>query len=279
MSHSETPLEEHTCSDMVEAVADDNNATVYRPRYRMYGIRQGHWEEAVNYWDEKDRSIDLIRLQRIYYCPWCGEMLPGPLKDQWRDILENELGLDNISVFEHDDRIPPDMLTDVWWKIRGYGVTSEVLAADWGEREYFDGEVVSLSPDAPRPDPPVEGIVTCYEHAPPGFRHPAGKLPHCCDIVWDTLEDPRTLFSYFPWTREYGVRLVDITRPAGEQPLRIKPIRHCPWCGDALPPSLRDDWEKRVRARGFDPDTPCTPYPEGLPEDLASDRWWREAGL
>lgn len=52
-------------------------------------------------------------------------------------------------------------------------------------------------------------------------------------------------------------------------------IRQCPWCGAQLGASKRDLWYQTLRALGYD-----DPGNEAVPDEFASDRWWRtrEAG-
>lgn len=50
-------------------------------------------------------------------------------------------------------------------------------------------------------------------------------------------------------------------------------IRNCPWCGAALPPSLRAEWFRRLALLGV-PNPGATP--DDVPEAFRSDAWWRE---
>lgn len=42
---------------------------------------------------------------------------------------------------------------------------------------------------------------------------------------------------------------------------------YCPWCGEALPPSKRDEWFDAVEAFGLDP------WEDEVPEEFQSDAW------
>jgi hypothetical protein len=75
------------------------------------------------------------------------------------------------------------------------------------------------------------------------------------------VTDPRVAVTYLPRFREYGL-LVD-----GGPGLQL--IAHCPWCGDKLPDSLRDEFFERLEELGLEPDDP------DLPLDFRSDAWWR----
>ena len=44
-------------------------------------------------------------------------------------------------------------------------------------------------------------------------------------------------------------------------------IRFCPWCGKALPTSLRDQWFAELQKLGIDP--------EDAPEKYKTDAWYQ----
>lgn len=46
-------------------------------------------------------------------------------------------------------------------------------------------------------------------------------------------------------------------------------IDHCPWCGEKLPTSLRDEFFDRLEELGLEPND------LDVPLDLRSDAWWR----
>jgi hypothetical protein len=47
-------------------------------------------------------------------------------------------------------------------------------------------------------------------------------------------------------------------------------ISHCPWCGDPLPSSRRNQWFVELRRLALSPDDP------GLPTRFRTDAWWAE---
>lgn len=57
---------------------------------------------------------------KMFYCPWCGSILPKRLRDEFFDILEKEYGIDS-DIFEvlHNPKLPEEFRTDEWWKKRG----------------------------------------------------------------------------------------------------------------------------------------------------------------
>ena len=76
-------------------------------------LREG--ETAIRY-EAKFREYGISVLDggsstiQILFCPWCGQKLPGSLRESWFEILESknlELG---------DPTIPEDMLSEAWWK-------------------------------------------------------------------------------------------------------------------------------------------------------------------
>jgi hypothetical protein len=48
------------------------------------------------------------------------------------------------------------------------------------------------------------------------------------------------------------------------------PVGFCPWCGDALPASLRSEWFDRLHKLGYD-----DPAEQDVPDEFKSDAWWR----
>ena len=92
-------MSEHCCSEMRKFLAEDKVAISYSPDFREYAI------------DLRTSSGK----QLIKYCPWCGRMLPDPLRDTWFGELESMFtDFDGFS----DPRIPDEFRTDAWWKKR-----------------------------------------------------------------------------------------------------------------------------------------------------------------
>lgn len=89
----------------------------------------------------------------------------------------------------------------------------------------------------------------------------AGESPHICSGMERALADERVPLSYVPKLREWGV-LID-----GGPMMQV--VSHCPWCGVALPGSLRDAYFDQLEALGVEPDA------LDLPLHLRTDAWWR----
>lgn len=87
---------------------------------------------------------------------------------------------------------------------------------------------------------------------------------HCCDAMTSHLAGDDVPIVYSPRFREYGLRIMD-----GGSARQL--IDYCPWCGQRLPDSLRDEWFERLARLGFEPQDP------GIPDDMETDAWWRAA--
>ena len=57
-------------------------------------------------------------LQPMDFCPWCGTKLPKDLGIEWTEMVEKELGIEDVWDIEWDE-IPEKYKTDEWWKKRG----------------------------------------------------------------------------------------------------------------------------------------------------------------
>lgn len=49
-------------------------------------------------------------------------------------------------------------------------------------------------------------------------------------------------------------------------------IQFCPFCGDGLPPSKRDQWYEALYALGYN-----DPTEQEIPNAFNTDEWWRNA--
>jgi hypothetical protein len=96
---------EHCCSTMNHYLSLKNNRFYYSPLMREYAI------------DNKNA----ITIRLLNYCPWCGAKLPASLRDEYFSVLEKEYGLDLClsDVWERSPLIPPEFLSDEWWRKRG----------------------------------------------------------------------------------------------------------------------------------------------------------------
>lgn len=88
------------------------------------------------------------------------------------------------------------------------------------------------------------------------------KLPHACEDMRRAHEDPRTPLIYAPRVREYGIKIEDSWAK--------RTLEYCPWCGQRLPASLRDEWCERIFALGHEI------IDEDIPAPYDSDEWWRD---
>jgi hypothetical protein len=85
----------HLCEGMARALADPDIPLVYNDKFREYGITILDGGSSV---------------MLIEYCPFCGAKLPGSLRDEWFNRLD-ELGLEPES-----PELPLDMRSGAWWR-------------------------------------------------------------------------------------------------------------------------------------------------------------------
>ena len=84
----------------------------------------------------------------------------------------------------------------------------------------------------------------------------------CCPRMSDAVNDLDLPIVFEPKYREYGIRVLD----GGSSSLGIT---FCPWCGEQLPDSLRNEWFERLEKMGIDP------YGKGIPAEFMDERWYR----
>jgi hypothetical protein len=87
--------------------------------------------------------------------------------------------------------------------------------------------------------------------------------PHACADMEHTLAEADYPLIYYDKFREYGIRILD-----GGSSFVL--INFCPFCGIALPPSLRDEWFARLDKLGIEPEDPH------VPPEMKSGTWWRQ---
>ncbi len=87
---------------------------------------------------------------------------------------------------------------------------------------------------------------------------------HCCQEMQMHVEAGELHLSYDSRFREYGI---DYRHEFG---VSVQRIANCPWCGTALPVSLRDAWFAELDRLGLEPE-------DDLPASLLSDAWWRNS--
>ena len=85
---------------------------------------------------------------------------------------------------------------------------------------------------------------------------------HCCEEMSAHLTANELYLSYSSKFREYGIHYRE-GLGGGRQV-----IRDCPWCGEALPPPMRDAWFDEMDRLGINPDGE-------VPSQYLSDDWWK----
>lgn len=86
-------------------------------------------------------------------------------------------------------------------------------------------------------------------------------MKHCCEQMRDAIQDDVVPVTFLPKFREYGILVLD----GGSSFLEL---RYCPWCGNKLPSSLRDEWFDYLEAREIDPESDL------VPPEYQTEQWW-----
>ncbi len=79
------------------------------------------------------------------------------------------------------------------------------------------------------------------------------------------LSEGELHFTYIPKFREYGISYAD-----GGDSMQL--IAYCPWCGHALPKSLRMEWFNELETLKIDPDGE-------VPTRYCTDEWWANESI
>lgn len=89
----------HCCEDISKHIDNPEIPLNYNEKFREYGLKL-----------LDGGSSNLI----INHCPWCGNHFPRNLRDEWFDIVFDELELDG----PEDQGLPEEMKSDAWWRSR-----------------------------------------------------------------------------------------------------------------------------------------------------------------
>jgi hypothetical protein len=57
--------------------------------------------------------------QTLFYCFCCGKKFSQSLRDMWFTILTEEYQIEDPWEAAYEGKVPPEFLTDEWWKKRG----------------------------------------------------------------------------------------------------------------------------------------------------------------
>jgi len=89
-------------------------------------------------------------------------------------------------------------------------------------------------------------------------------IKFCCSQMEEAVDDPNIPLIFTPKFGEFGILILD----GGISSLGIA---FCPWCGQKLPDSLRDNWFDKLEQLGVDP------YGEKIPPEFTDERWYCES--
>ncbi|MBX9830706.1 hypothetical protein K2X40_02030 [Candidatus Babeliales bacterium] len=96
-------------------------------------------------------------------------------------------------------------------------------------------------------------------------------MEHCCEIMLNELNDPRTPFSYDKILRQYYVIC--------ESRICDQLLSYCPWCGKKLPEVLNEEYYDIIYDELKLEPAENVLETKGLPEEFKSDEWWKKRGL
>jgi hypothetical protein len=91
-------------------------------------------------------------------------------------------------------------------------------------------------------------------------------LPHRCASMDFSIEHPNVPIDYDDRFREFFVK-----DAPGEAAMVFA---YCPFCGQPLPTSMRQDWFETLEQRGIDVDILEASAPR-VPADMRDGAWWR----
>lgn len=86
------------------------------------------------------------------------------------------------------------------------------------------------------------------------------KLREFSSEDFDNVDTPIIYIRKFD---EYGLKIWD----GGSSSIVLD---FCPWCGDKLPTSKRDQWFEEIEQLGIDP------WTEDVPDKYNTDAWYRK---
>lgn len=95
----------------------------------------------------------------------------------------------------------------------------------------------------------------------------------CCETLVLNLKEKRTYISYNEVFRETYLNRSDTKNV-------ISIIWFCPWCGNKLPKSLRNEWfDILEKEYGIETDIGEWRKRKDIPEEFKSNKWWKKRNL
>lgn len=90
---------------------------IYEPEKRRFLLKNMVLVDETKF--KKNKPKCRLRMQ-FYNCPCCGKELPKSLASLWFKIVTTEFGVTDISNQKQlAKKLPPEFLTEEWWKKRG----------------------------------------------------------------------------------------------------------------------------------------------------------------
>ena len=94
---------DHCCQHMVDLIEEERLGLFYVERIRRYSVLlKGQ-----------------LGLFKLSYCFCCGAKLPDDLAVEFDFILKNDYHMQEPYKAVYSKQVPPEFMTDEWWKKRG----------------------------------------------------------------------------------------------------------------------------------------------------------------
>jgi hypothetical protein len=199
--------------------------------------------EGVITYDEKFREycIKPFKSKKYFhmiYCSDCGQKLPESLRNKWFEILKQEYNLEDPEGLDKK-QVPKKFLTDEWWNP--------------------DRTIINYKP--------IKKSAKNKEDKKTKLNH---KVLHCCNSMDCELLSSTSILLYNAKYREYAVKIPNSSTYAM--------IDFCPFCGEKLPVSLRDEWFD-ILEQEYGLESPCEEDKKRVPKEFLTDEWWKKRGL
>jgi hypothetical protein len=94
---------DHCCQQMVDLIEEERLGLFYTARIRRYTVL----------------CRGQLGLFQLFYCFSCGKKLPDDLAVEFDFILKNDYQIQEPYKAVFNKTVPPEFLTDEWWKKRG----------------------------------------------------------------------------------------------------------------------------------------------------------------
>ena len=88
--------------------------------------------------------------------------------------------------------------------------------------------------------------------------------------IFSIINERSTSLKYYPKMREFGIASIE---PDGTLSRSFDSIYYCPFTGEKLPDSLRDEFFDLLEGMGLEP------FHGAHPPEFETEEWWVKRGL